>query len=95
MPADVFAAAVDHPVRVTLRDGEAHVLMSESSDQARVSPLELAAQLVAVSTSADGSLATRMSDRFPSWCETAMAIAAGVDRESVEWLGDTGAVDHL
>lgn len=63
--ADVFAAAVDHPVRVTRRDGEALVLMSESADKARASLLELAAQLVAVSTSTDGSLASRMSDRFP------------------------------
>lgn len=38
--------------------------MSESADQARASLLKLAAQLVAVSTSTDGSLASRMSDRF-------------------------------
>jgi hypothetical protein len=63
--ADVFAAAVDHPIRVTRRDGESLVLMSESADQARASLLELAAQLVAVSTSTDGTLAGRMSDRFP------------------------------
>ncbi|MEO8222441.1 MAG: prevent-host-death protein [Specibacter sp.] len=63
--ADVFAAAADHPVRVTRRDGEALVLMSESADQARVMLLELAAQLVAVSTSTDGTLTSRMSDRFP------------------------------
>ncbi|MFC8304837.1 prevent-host-death protein [Specibacter sp. NPDC057265] len=63
--ADVFAAAADHPVRVTRRDGEALVLMSESADQARASLLDLAAQLVAVSTSSNGSLTSRMSDRFP------------------------------
>lgn len=63
--ADVFAAASDHPVRVTRRDGEALVLMSESADAARLSLLELAAQLVAVSTSTEGTLAARMSDRFP------------------------------
>ena len=63
--AEVFAAAADHPVRVTRRDGESLVLMSESADQARASLLELAAQLVAVSTSTDGTLASRMSDRFP------------------------------
>lgn len=39
--------------------------MTESADKARVSLLELAAQLVAVSTSAEGTLAGRMSDRFP------------------------------
>ena len=63
--AEVFAAASDHPVRVTRRDGEALVLMSESADRARASLLELAAQLVAVSTSTDGTLASKMSDRFP------------------------------
>ncbi|YCI97804.1 prevent-host-death protein [Arthrobacter sp. R3-55] len=63
--ADVFAAAADHPVKVTRRDGESLVLMSESANAARVSLLELAAQLVAVSTSMEGTLADRMSDRFP------------------------------
>lgn len=63
--AEVFAAAADHPVRVTRRDGESLVLMSESADKARASLLELAAQLVAVTASPDGTLAGRMSDRFP------------------------------
>lgn len=63
--AEVFAAAADHPVRITRRDGESLVLMSESADQARASLLELASQLVAVTTSTEGTLAVRMSDRFP------------------------------
>ncbi|MDQ0029949.1 prevent-host-death protein [Arthrobacter bambusae] len=63
--ADVFAAAADHPVQVTRRDGESLVLMSESADKARASLLELAAQLIAVTSSTDGSLASRMGDRFP------------------------------
>lgn len=63
--ADVFAAAADHPVQVTRRDGESLVLMSESADKARVLLLELAAHLVAVTTGTDGTLAGRMSDRFP------------------------------
>lgn len=85
-PADVFAAAADHPVQVTRRDGESLVLMSESADRAREALLELAAQLVAVSTSTDGTLVGRMSDRFP-WmlalspadqeaCATAVLAAA-------------------
>ena len=130
--AEVFAAAADHPVRVTRRDGESLVLMSESADAARISLLELAAQLVAVSTSTEGTLAARMSDRFPwmlalspvdqetcaddvlaaarasfatnqphlaiaeltSWRETATAIAAGIGREPVQWLGDSEAVER-
>jgi hypothetical protein len=63
--AEVFAAAADHPVRITRRDGESLVLMSQSADQARASLLQLAAQLVAVTTSTEGTLAVRMSDRFP------------------------------
>ncbi|MDO5745446.1 MAG: prevent-host-death protein [Micrococcaceae bacterium] len=63
--AEVFAAAADHPVEVTRRDGESLVLMSGSADRARTNLLELAAQLVAVSTSTDGTLVMRMIDRFP------------------------------
>ncbi|WP_024366968.1 hypothetical protein [Arthrobacter sp. TB 26] len=84
--AEVFAAAAYHPVRITRRDGESLVLMSESADRAREALLELAAQLVAVSTSIEGTLADRMSDRFP-WmlalspadqdaCATAVLVAA-------------------
>lgn len=75
--AEVFAAAADHPVEVTRRDGESLVLMSGSADRARTSLLELAAQLVAVSTSTDGTLATRMSDRFP-W----MLALSATDQEA-------------
>ena len=39
--------------------------MTESADHARASLLELAAQLIAVTTSTDRTLAGRMSDRFP------------------------------
>ncbi|HJX78508.1 prevent-host-death protein [Glutamicibacter sp.] len=63
--AEVFAAAADHPVEVTRRDGESLVLMSDSADRARTALLELAAQLVAVSTNTDGTLVTRMIARFP------------------------------
>lgn len=63
--AEVFAAAADHPVEFTRRDGESLVLMSNSADRARTALLELAAQLVAVSTSTDGTIAARMLDRFP------------------------------
>jgi hypothetical protein len=63
--AEVFAAASDHPVEVTRRDGESLVLMSEREDRARNSLLELAAQLIAVATSLEGTLPERMSDRFP------------------------------
>lgn len=63
--AEVFAAAADHPVEVTRRDGESLILMSERENRARTSLLELAAQLIAVATSTEGTLAERMSDRFP------------------------------
>lgn len=63
--AEVFAAATDHPVRVTRRDGEPLVLMSESQDTARRRLLELAAQLIAVATDTQGSLTERMTHLFP------------------------------
>jgi PHD/YefM family antitoxin component YafN of YafNO toxin-antitoxin module len=75
--AHVFAAAADHPVRVTRRDGEALVLMSESADKSRTALLELAAQLVAISTDTAGSFADHMGDRFP-W----MLALSPADRES-------------
>lgn len=75
--AEVFAAASDHPVQVTRRDGEALVLMTESADKARSALMELAAQLVAVSTDTEGTLASRMSDRFP-W----MLALSPADREA-------------
>ena len=75
--AEVFAAAADHPVEVTRRDGESLVLMSGSADRARTDLLELAAQLVTVSTSVDGTLVTRMIDRFP-W----MLALSPADRET-------------
>ncbi|MGE0168938.1 hypothetical protein [Nocardioides sp.] len=61
---------------MTRRDGESLVLMSQATDQARNSLLELAAQLIVVSTSFEGTLAERMSDRFP-WM---LALNVG-DRE--------------
>jgi len=63
--AEVFAAASDHPVEVTRRDGEPLILMSEREDRDRSALLELAAQLIAVTTMTEGSLADRMSDHFP------------------------------
>lgn len=75
-PAEVFAAATDHPVEVTRRDGESLVLMSERENRARTTLLELAAQLIAVATNTEGTLAERMSDRFP-W----MLALSPADRE--------------
>lgn len=63
--ADVFAAATDHPVTVTRRDGEALILMSEREDRARNELLKLAAQLIGAATVSDGSLTHFMTDHFP------------------------------
>lgn len=63
--AEVFAAASDHPVTVTRRDGESLVLMTDSHDQARRKLLELAAQLIAAATDSNGTLAERMTKLFP------------------------------
>jgi len=63
--AEVFAAASDHPVEVTRRDGETLVLMSKQESAARDGLLQLAAQLIGAAVSADGPLADRLADQFP------------------------------
>lgn len=73
----VFAAAEDHPVDVTRRDGEDLVLMSKREADAREQLMQFAAQLIAVATDDHGSLADRMADRFP-W----MLALSGADREA-------------
>jgi PHD/YefM family antitoxin component YafN of YafNO toxin-antitoxin module len=61
----VLDAAENSPVLVTRRDGEDLVLMSEREATARKKLLELAAELIAVTTDDRGTLVERMSDRFP------------------------------
>ena len=61
----VFAAAENHPVDVTRRDGEDLVLMSKTESNARDQLLSFAAQLIAVAIDDRGSLAERMSNSFP------------------------------
>jgi PHD/YefM family antitoxin component YafN of YafNO toxin-antitoxin module len=63
--AKVFDAAENSPILVTRRDGEDFVLMSEREATARRQLIELAAQLIAVTTDDRGTLAERMADRFP------------------------------
>ncbi len=50
---------------VTRRDAASLVLMSEREAAAQKSLLQFAAQLIAVTTSDEGTLADRMADRFP------------------------------
>ena len=61
----VFAAAVEHPIRVTRRDGESLVLMSQRESDARESLLQLAAQIIGAAIDDEGTLAERMADRPP------------------------------
>jgi dsDNA-binding SOS-regulon protein len=61
----VFEAAEEHPVVVTRRGAESLVLMTEREADANRSLLEFAATLIAVTTDDRGTLAERMSDRFP------------------------------
>jgi PHD/YefM family antitoxin component YafN of YafNO toxin-antitoxin module len=63
--AEVFEAASDRPVRVTRRNGEPLVLMTESENSDRDALLELAAQLIDSSSQVERSLAENMADRFP------------------------------
>lgn len=63
--AKVFAAAEDAPVVVTRRDAEPLVLMTEREAAAREQLFGLAAQLIAVATDTEGTLADRMADHLP------------------------------
>ena len=63
--ADVFAEAEDHTVQITRRDGEPLVLMSQREADARSLLLQFAADLIAVTLDDEGTLASRMADRFP------------------------------
>lgn len=62
--ADVFAEAEEHPVQVTRRDGETLVLMSQREVDARALLLQFAADLITVTLSDDGTLASRMAQKF-------------------------------
>lgn len=61
----VFDAATESPVTVNRRNSEDYVLMTEHHAQAQKSLLHLAAQLIAVATDTEGSLADRMAAHYP------------------------------
>lgn len=63
--ADVFAEAEDHTVQITRRDGEPLVLMTQREADSRSALLQFAADLITVALDDEGSLASRMADRFP------------------------------
>ncbi|WP_134324052.1 type II toxin-antitoxin system Phd/YefM family antitoxin [Cumulibacter soli] len=75
--AEVFAEAEEHPVRVTRRDGESLVLMSQREAERRTRLLSFASQLITVALDDGGSLAERMSKAFP-W----MLALSPADRRS-------------
>ena len=62
--AEVFAEAEDHTVQITRRDGEPLVLMSQREADARAALLQFAADLITVTLDNEGTLASRMADRF-------------------------------
>lgn len=65
-PAKVFAAAEESPVRLTRRDGQNLVLMTEQYENAREELLRLAAEFIALAVGGEGTMVERMSHRF-SW----------------------------
>jgi hypothetical protein len=75
--ADVFAEAEDHTVQITRRDGEPLVLMSQREADARTLLLQFAADLIAVTLDDEGTLASRMADRF-AW----MLALSEADRDA-------------
>lgn len=65
--ADVFRAAEEAPIEVTRRDGQSLTLMSSQENDERNELLELAAQIIAITTLDDGrTLTDRFADHF-SW----------------------------
>jgi hypothetical protein len=75
--ADVFAEAEEHPVQITRRDGETLVLTSQSAADAQALLLQFAADLITVTLDDEGSLASRMAQRFP-W----MLALSSADQQS-------------
>ncbi|NQX28583.1 prevent-host-death protein [Microbacteriaceae bacterium VKM Ac-2854] len=75
--ADVFAEAEDHAVQITRRDGEPLVLMSQREADSRALLLQFAADLIAVTLDDEGTLVSRMADRFP-W----MLALSAADRDA-------------
>jgi hypothetical protein len=63
--ADVFADAEDGAVQITRRDGEPLVLMSQREADGRRLLLQIAADVITVTLQTEGSLASRMADRYP------------------------------
>ena len=63
--AAVFAAAETAPVLITRRDGDDLVLMAKKEADAHQHLLEIAAQIVAVTSSDQGTLVERMVMAFP------------------------------
>lgn len=61
----VFDAAAQQPVRVSRRNAEDFVLMTEAHAEAQRDLLALAAQLIAISTESTGSLSDRMANHYP------------------------------
>jgi PHD/YefM family antitoxin component YafN of YafNO toxin-antitoxin module len=56
--------AEDHTAQITRRDGEPPVLMSQREADARAALLQFAADLITVTLDDQGTLASRMADRF-------------------------------
>ena len=75
--AAVFESAEKHPVKVTRRDAEPLVLMSERESEARQKLFHFAADLIAVTTDDRGTLTERMTAHFP-W----MLALSESDRET-------------
>lgn len=82
--AAVFAEAEDHPVTVTRRDGQPLVLMSQREAEARAGLLELAAQLITVTSGDGGTLAQRMATAFPWMLALSPADQASCARELLD-----------
>lgn len=85
---EVFAAAQQHPITVTRRDGDSLVLMSAEANRAREQLFGLALRLLSATRDDHGSLIERLTRQYP-WM---LALSADDRLSCAEELLDTTQV---
>lgn len=63
-PLSVFSAAEKAPIRVTRRDGQDLVLMTELEAETQAELRDIAAQFLGIAVATEGTLVERISDRY-------------------------------
>lgn len=63
-PLSVFSAAEKAPIRVTRRDGQDLVLMTEREAENQAELRDIAAQFLGIAVATEGTLVERVADRY-------------------------------